>query len=497
MTMTKMALTVLGTVGLTAGTVLAMSEATPDPLPNTAAKPACSSCRKTESAGAPSACGKALCDAVAAKALSSAAACPGEHCHASGTSACSKGSCGSEASAAERNSAAEAPPPPAASGRIIFGAGVSSDAGAHGTIVLSAGIESGGCPEGECSAASGDCRGHKVYGVEFKSGLTPSITSRTVYVNGCQKCDAAQDATTCHAGACESASRSAGGDSVANVAATCCEAKSAGAVAALASTACSATAAETCTLSSCAACPAAGAADEIDLTLNSEPAGCCECENFCACGVCRCAAERDRHAASALPEIHPGQRFTLFDRVITGNPGPPGRVRLSSPPAYGHFAPAAFGHDIMLSAFAAPVAAPMPPSAQHRRTNRVEGTWTRSIGTQRATFTCENGRIRGAVSDSKGESEVTFAGMCSVSEDGQIFGLIDEVGGVTLPPGYTTWLIDQPFAVRFRFEDEELIVKDLRCAGFPASITIGDQSFPLTDVVREFACGRFSPGQGN
>ncbi|MBA3315066.1 MAG: hypothetical protein M3552_14515 [Planctomycetota bacterium] len=184
----------------------------------------------------------------------------------------------------------------------------------------------------------------------------------------------------------------------------------------------------------------------------------------------------------------------------------PGRVRVT------HIAPGTFhlpadvncfpptdfrpSQRIRLSGFAAPVAAPQPRSLSPR----LEGTWTRTIGTDVSSFSHRDGRVNGSWQVTNG-IEVRFSGSCTVTKDDQFVGVIDEVeargtdGESFQAHVLVQRLVDQPFAARFVVDGDALIIKDIRCAGISPSIKDEKQTSDLLDYVRTFACGRFERGE--
>ncbi|HEX6987815.1 MAG TPA: hypothetical protein VF170_20710, partial [Planctomycetaceae bacterium] len=296
-----------------------------------------------------------------------------------------------------------------------------SDSGVTGTIVLTAGVEKGTCADGGCPTEKDGCRGHQVYGIDFKSGLTPSIKARTVFVENCRRCaeaDEEESASACDSSECAKARP---------VAATACEAKPACATATCATATCEASACPTsaCATAACAkseysACPNARCDAAKDLARNTEPAAeCCETCADCKCGSCACG---DADEVGVAVEA-------------------PGRVRIMSivPP---HLLTGDVRHilsgfefdrprrRIALSSFTAPVVAPVPPPTARPSIATVQGTWTRTHGPATTTFTCRDGRIEGThrlAVDGEAKATIRVAGVCSASSDGLLYGVIEAI----------------------------------------------------------------------
>ncbi|MGC1275084.1 MAG: hypothetical protein WBC44_15370 [Planctomycetaceae bacterium] len=499
---------------------------------------ACDKSKCTEAVSAKAACGASKCtDAVAVTSKCEAAKCEASKCtEAVSTKACAKDACATKACSAECEGKCEGKcdscPCKAKSDceskcdkdetvvdadayrrGTVVGTGVNSNSGIVGKIIFTAKAAAGTCDATKCNAEKGACQGHTVYGIDFSNGLKPSIKRRTVYVENCSRCRETSEVTH-------------------DVVATACEAKPACVTNACPVSACATTACASCV---CDACRCERCATDADLARNTEPVAttCSSCEQ-CSCGTCACdSADEARpgfarvghvrfeqfdagtgtvlgwSAAQFAPgERHPGYDHHVapphHDSMVRFMPEPelPGRVRLRSvvPPHFFHGNMQHFPagpqfevphRGIAMSSFGMPVAATQPPAtARHASRNTLEGTWTRTFGNVTISFTIENDRLSGSFGDG-GDVNVRFSGMCSISEDGQIVGLIDDVG--QLPVTWTGGLIDQPFAVRFRLDGSDLILKDLRCAGLNSEIEYNGQKLEAGDTIRNFACGRYSP----
>lgn len=480
MALTKIALSLLGTIALSAGTLLAVSEPGSAPLPTVQQPAKCSSCPGKAATAALQACQKGTCQTTAA-----ACAVPTS---AENQSACAAGRCETEkvAATACESDRCDAEKERIATREALFDTGVNSESGVAGSVVFVAENEND-CPNGACLTETTGCHGHPVsVGQKDRESnrLFKTVKTTTVYFKDCRECAAADekgacsancDKGTCPGGACPGAAAS--DTATIPVSATACQAKPACATDACRVSAC----AESCSKSSCQTAAVQKAACDRSVAF----ADCCKsCEN-CDCEACAC-----RRSVSLPPEP------AIEIRPLTDE-GAPGRVRLT------HVLPMAnvvnFPNDVQyfptgrelalpsrqirLSSFTSPVAAHVRAAAARPPVHdSVEGTWSRTVDGSTIEFTIENGRLHGAFDDAR------FSGTCSVSEDGQIFGLLDEFEGV----GHLVDVIDQPFAVRFRFDGEDLILKDLRCAGLPGTIELpGGASAPL-DLVTRIACGRYA-----
>lgn len=544
MTLTKIALTVLGTVGLAAGTVFAVAEPAPAELPQAATQAnACSRCSGHTCGTAKCMAAAAACTPVAASACAENAACA-RNCEEDG--ACrpetAEGDAACTAAAAEpacnplssilaaacdsaQDCSAEESCTKAAPGhtrKLTFSFGISS----NGPILR---LTSGpiGSAEGACPAATSGC-GTMCQQVAACRPASPCVqancegatcTKESCTESGtCAKCcDAAARLITT---ACEAQPACATSGLASLCAASTCPASACHAAACSASS-CSASVCDgsacedgACAASKCASCPHTGCRSQsvgIEQPSAMQSAcsvEACDCED-CCCESCDCVTD------AACP---PGVLCPVaarFHQILTSGCGPrihsdpvdgnvhsydsisfaeanepgantPGRVRLTHLPdlrfwaAPPQFPPQA---NMVFTSFTAPVVAPVPPAAA-RSPRGMEGSWTRSAGPWTVTFAIENGRLR--VTCTTEGATVRFSGTCGVSDDGQIFGVLDEADissdvqeGTAEARAIAVRLIDQPFAVRFRFDGDSLIVKDLRCAGLPP------------DQVRQIACGRF------
>lgn len=154
--------------------------------------------------------------------------------------------------------------------------------------------------------------------------------------------------------------------------------------------------------------------------------------------------------------------------------------------------------DFAMSSFGTPVSAkrPVQRPEQPSAAATVEGTWSRTHGDMILTFTCRNGRLEGTC-HAAGGKVLEFSGTCSVSADDQIFGLIDNLEVPGIPGAFTSWLVDQPFAVRFRAADTGLVLKDFRCADLPTTVEHLGETYTVADTVRAVVCGRFTRDAAN
>lgn len=577
MTLTKIALTVLGTVGLAAGTVLAFAEPAPSELPQGAAQ--ASAC-----AGCPSrTCGTAKCIATAASIQAAASPCAAENA-ACATNCEDGGACRretAECDAACTAVTAESPchecpnaiggpiDPPSAHRLSSFIAAACDSAqqcsaeetctnaapGHARKLTLSFGISSNGPilrltsgtldpAEATCPAATSGCGAscHQVAtsccasACEQVSCQTAACAKENCTESGtCEKCcHEAQclTATSCEAQpACATSGCPAAACQVSACHAAGCSAS------ACSASACDGSACENeaCAASKCSTCPHACcsshsvAAEEGAGSSSACSVEACDCQE-CCCEACDCVtdgacppgvlcpiAARIHEILSSgpvsqpvwhHPPVLPEAAYGNFDPIhaqrsaertdasvrnydsyrMPGDPSgdAPGRVRLTHLPDIRFWAapPNVPPHaNLIVTSFAAPVVAPMPPSAP-ASPRVIEGSWTRTSGPWTVTFGIENGRLRGTCT-AEGAT-VRFSGTCGVSDDGQIFGVLDEADISSDAQEQTAEaraiavrLIDQPFAVRFRFDGDSLIVKDLRCAGLPP------------EQVRQVACGRF------
>ena len=163
----------------------------------------------------------------------------------------------------------------------------------------------------------------------------------------------------------------------------------------------------------------------------------------------------------------------------TAPPLPTGAQFLA--PIVRHFAPApsgpAFGAShLQLISFDAPAAQP----------TGLQGSWTRNG----MTIDCHDGRI------CVKQGDETFAhGVYHTSADGLLFGVVEEI---LYNPGPDAdclkipQLIDQPFAIRFRLDDRDLIIKDIRCAGLTPAVNNEESDANWANAVRAAACGRYT-----
>ena len=149
---------------------------------------------------------------------------------------------------------------------------------------------------------------------------------------------------------------------------------------------------------------------------------------------------------------------------------------------------------LMTASFALPepVVAPSPERKHGERS--IHGAWARTVGVSAVSFVIDGDRIRGMCDDS-----VVFSGTCSVSRDGQVIGVIDDVQYSDEPTAallVTQAIVDQPFAFRFTLDGPELIVKDFRCGGLDAaSVEVEGVKTTLAARVAAFVCGRYERGE--
>lgn len=397
---------------------------------------------------------------------------------------------------------------------MTVGAAMNNNSGVVGKVVFTGKVEAGTCKTGSAAREIGECKGHTVYGIDI-SGLKPSIKRRTVYVANCNRCREA---------VCDKD----------DIVATACEAKPA-----CVTNACpvSSYATTDCTSSVCDAFRCERCASDADLARNAEPVAttCSSCDQ-CSCGTCACGS-----ADEALPgfarvghvrfehfnagmgtilgwsasEFAPGEHHPGYDHHVVPHHDSmvrfmpehelSGRVHLRSvvPPHLFHGnlhhfpagpPPEMRRPGMAMSSFGMPVAATHPHPRQSRpEAGAVEGDWSRTVGDYTMTFSCRDGRLHGSCGSSAGGEFLHFSGTFSASQDDQIFGLIDNIEVPELPGEFTSWLVDQPFAVRFRVDGGGLIIKDFRCADLPETIIHDGETHPFADSVRGYVCGRFTP----
>jgi len=616
MTLTKLALAVLGTIGLTAGTVLAVSEPAPPPLPAALAQISAGRCPG-------SACGTRQCGSegcpfsakVAAVACESETCCKSTKCAApplqsepivaevcsehqtfgasAGTrcEAClaSQKSCSESASLFDADGICRKHYTDhhetnacAARGHVLL-TGTGSETCENGVCTADAQCEanSNGACESECPTANGNATRRITLGIGLSTGgpivhvaagpnEQPGSGSQTVRTNAPSVGRIVLSLIT--GAPCESLADSC--DARQPITATACEAKPACADAACPVAACSASACHQCSHCGCDTCEcdtckcdahskdaAANGIernghevvafsdgrryrvrdfairyfdglDRVQIPTAPRPGLFSGLGDYPPLKVPNWDAEPLNwhpsfansalfeepavdHASELPPVITPGRGDVIerdFDPIhLHRSADAPGRVRLTHAPVHVHYDSVprppvdSLPQTIRLSAFAAPVAAPLPPRAA---SPRLEGTWKRTSAT---SFTFENGRISGSWDattgvriDSEGKSielksHIRFSGSCTVTTDGQFIGVIDDIevtredgfSNVHGTPASVQRLIDQPFAARFVVDGDSLIVKDIRCGGLSPVIDQEDTSADLLQFVRLNGCGRY------
>lgn len=604
MTVIKIALSVLGTIGLTAGTMLAVAEPTPEPLatlpPSACVSSSCSKGTCQTSAATPvAACAASACTSdnkVCAKATSKCATnactaektaplqasepvaaiadkpciakCPENACAGSACEVAKKCEDACTAKVATKSACQEK------CDKLAIGSGVNSDTGVVGNIVLTSATE---CEKGVCCSKedSNVCAKGKCETAVTSKEPAEAKTSRRLSIRlglsnkgpivqvstGDSKSDLCETCPTgtstvkagswtaipaalvkaCVSGSCGTA-----------VSETCSKASSCGSKKAVIATACEAKA--VCATPMCAT---------ASVSARCECNGCCEygCRaGDTCCGKCEgpgcegtqclptiqastepaagCSEGDTCHVASGCHEkkatagIDHFRNYDSYRRFDAGDHNPPGVVHLSHAPVHPYhlrddiqyFAPGPdsgspsrhwlFGADSFPSMAAGAAFENMATWPRLRMVSFVnseavedalkpaklrhplEGKWSRNVGSTSLNLTLEGGQIQGAWHDGGDEPSIRFSGTCSVSEDGQIFGLIDDVNfgssGAWVPPHVYNWIIDQPFAVRFRKDGDEIVLKDFRCAGMPSSIEVQGNQIALGDYIQAFVCGRFS-----
>jgi len=524
MTLTKIALTVFATVGLTAGTVLAVAEPTPSSLPEAAAS-ACSACPSRS-------CGTAKCMAAG--------------------SACSKTAASTDANACDESGTCRDETSDNTGGPI--GPGYGTQVFTTAAYAAEACASTQACSGKACENQKNTKKLTLSLGfgsngpiVRLTSGETPAPCAEEACNDLAECVKTAVAACACPAGTCEKESCDACPcdgkcEQSQQVVATACEAKPACAAAACSTTACSpssghvsvgdavacdakACAAGTCQPSQRAPCPddatVAEAAESSDAVC---AVAACDC-NDCCCESCDCTTDTACPTGQICPvavRLHHFQTAGILPNGIrlmaTGIAPPtgeaacqgdgcrnydsyrladaaelPGRVRLTHVPDIQFFPPGpeflAANRMIALSEFTGPVAAPRPTSAAPRPS--IAGAWGRSIGTSALSFVIDGDRIRGMCDES-----VLFSGTCSVSQDGQVFGVLDEVRYSDEPNAtlLTQSLVDQPFAFRFTRDCDDLIIKDFRCGGMSNEVEVDGVKTSLASHVAAFVCGRYERG---
>lgn len=579
MTVMKIALSMLGTIGLTAGTMLAVAEPTPEPLaaipPSTCAKSACSKAACSTS----TACGSSRCLTNAASCTAKAAVVgtpaprqPTEPVAAgianrnekdgSASESCTASAC---EAAKERGDSCQVAASAKSScegkcGKIMVGSGVRSNSGVVGRVALVSATESlkeECCSKTQCekqvtaerpaapnasrriSIGLGLSNRGPIVRVSTDNGESDNSETcptacKQPQESGCWSALPVAIIKACLTGRCEPGGRESRCETTSRVVATACDAKPA-----CATPVCP-TASEPPTLcSDCGECRCETCCCGADVTTCYDGPGCdgTQClptiqagkKQPTACTPSDMRIFSDRRSCDRDSSV--GLDFS-FDAGIAGGhddarANPPGFVHLSHVqmrPYYvrkdiQYFAPvpapampsprhwlfnadsypsmatgAGLEHvatwpQLRTASFATPNADPIPPARPWHR-HPVEGEWNRAIGNGTLSLTFEEGRIRGTWTDGGDEPAVRFSGTYSISEDGQIFGLIDDFSG--LPPQFGSWVVDQPFAIRFRKDGDEIVLKDFRCAGLPPTIDLHGEKVAVGDIVQMFACGRFS-----
>jgi hypothetical protein len=153
-----------------------------------------------------------------------------------------------------------------------------------------------------------------------------------------------------------------------------------------------------------------------------------------------------------------------------------------------------------------PVTSGSAPAVPQER--RPLGTWERALGPVQVTLTFTDERMDGVISfdipKHKGKKlRVDFRADYGVTRDSVLYGVVTSAGATV--PGklkvepeeflkdharLETALLDQPFSMRFRVEDDVLVLKDIRFQ--VKSPEREDNDRALEDAIRSVGVGRYT-----
>ncbi len=146
----------------------------------------------------------------------------------------------------------------------------------------------------------------------------------------------------------------------------------------------------------------------------------------------------------------------------------------------------------------AAVQATVTPSAQPEDRALPTGQWVREFPPFKVTVTVEDGhRLRAAITGQIEEllSEYLVTADYHITKDSILYGVITsaeirvtsdkpevqmEVGSIA------SWFFDQPFAIRYRLDQDALTIKDLKIGHLPNHAELGE-------ALAKFAVGRYHP----